>query len=235
LVQPAVLGLMRSMATPVLWADSTTPTPPDDYHVHLLSLPHRFGTRLETIPADVPYLFADAAKAAAWRERLGETGFRIGVVWQGNPHHASDHLRSIALAEFRPLAAVPDVRLVSLQAVRGLDQLARLPAGMTVEDLGPAIGNNPDGLSEIAAVMDCLDLVVTSDTAIAHLAGALGRPVWVALHSDADWRWLLDRPDSPWYPTMRLFRQGRPGDWPGVFADMAAALQALLAGRPVLA
>ena len=105
-----------------------------------------------------------------------------------------------------------------------LDQLENLPDGMTVETLGDKITANPEGVSEIAAAMAALDLVVSSDTAMAHLAGALGRPVWVALSDDPDWRWLFDRPDSPWYPTMRLFRQKERGDWAGVFAEMADAL-----------
>jgi hypothetical protein len=141
----------------------------------------------------------------------------------------------VALTSFSPLAAVPGVRLISLQAVRGLDQLESLPEGMAVEDLGRPISDNPDGMAEIAAVMAGLDLIVTSDTGIAHLAGALGRPAWVALHHDPDWRWLRDRADSPWYPTIHLFRQQKPGDWPAVFAEMAGALRQRVAGAPTLA
>lgn len=232
--QPAVLDLLRSLAVPVTWVAAAEEGARYDYHVPLLSLPHRLGTRLETIPADVPYLSADDAKAAAWRQRLGADGFKIGVSWQGNPEHPSDHQRSVALAALAPLAAVPGVRLISLQARNGLSQLGRLPAGMAVEDLGPEIGDNPNGMAEIAAVMAGLDLVVTPDTAIAHLAGALGRPVWVALMADSDWRWLRGREDSPWYPTARLFRQRKAGDWGPVFATMAAGLTEL-AGRPSLA
>jgi hypothetical protein len=201
-----------------------------DYYVPLLSLPHRLATRRETIPAEVPYIFADQAKAVAWRARLGAQGFKVGVAWQGNPEHPSDHLRSVALAAMAPLAAIPGVRLISLQARHGLHQLAALPVGMAVEDLGPAIGDNPDGMAEIAAVMAGLDLVVTIDSAVAHLAGALGRPVWLALMADPDWRWQLKGEASQWYPTARLFRQQKPGDWSGVFAAMADAL-AERAGR----
>jgi ADP-heptose:LPS heptosyltransferase len=118
------------------------------------------------------------------------------------------------------------VRLISLQAVHGLDQITTLPPGMSVETLGDAITANPDGMAEIAAVMANLDLVISSDTAVVHLAGALGRPVWVALSDDPDWRWLFDRSDSPWYPTMRLVRQKTRNEWTRVFADMAAALRA---------
>ena len=172
-----------------------------------------------------PYLAPEPEKIAAWRERIGGQGFRIGVVWQGNPRYGVDHRRSVPLRHFAPLAALPGVRLYSLQAVHGLDQLDALPEGMAVEQLGEKITANPDGVSEIAAAMAALDLVVSSDTAMAHLAGALGRPVWVALNDDPDWRWLFERADSPWYPTMRLFRQSVRGDWDGVFAEMADALK----------
>ncbi len=225
--QPVLLELLRSCPVPATWIEKDAAAGEEgrfDFHVPLLSLPHRFATRRETIPADVPYLFADEAKAAAWRARLGREGFKVGVAWQGNPEHPSDHLRSVALAALAPLAAVPGVRLISLQARHGLHQLVSLPSGMAVEDLGPTIGDNPDGMAEIAAVMAGLDLVVTINSAVAHLAGALGRPVWVALMADPDWRWLLKGEASPWYPTARLFRQQKPGDWGGVFAAMAKAL-----------
>ncbi len=227
IASPVLIGLLRSLAVPMAWIEKPEEAGEGgrfDYHVPLLSLPHRFATRLETIPADVPYLAADAAKVAGWRGRLGSAGFKVGIAWQGNPDHPSDHLRSIALAEFAPLAAVPGVRLISLQARNGLHQLGSLPPGMSVEDLGPAIGDNPEGMAEVAAVMASLDLVVTPDSAIAHLAGALGRPIWLALMADPDWRWLRRRDDSPWYPTARLFRQRKPGDWRAVFAAMAEAL-----------
>ena len=229
-VQPALLTLLKSSPLPVTW---TTEIPADghDYYVPLLSLAERFGTRLDTIPAEVPYLAADREKASAWADRLGDEGFKVGIAWQGNPNHPADHLRSIALRHYAPLVAVPGVRLVSLQALRGLTQLGKLPAGMAVEDLGPRISDNPEGMAEIAAVMANLDLVVTSDTSIAHLAGALGRPVWLAPVADPDWRWMRERGESPWYPTMRLFRQKKPGDWVPVFGEIAAALPAHMAER----
>ena len=123
-----------------------------------------------------------------------------------------------------PLARVPGVTLISLQQNAGTEQLAELPAGMAVATQGDAFDAGPDGFVDTAAVMASLDLVVTSDTSIAHLAGALGRPVWIALRHVPDWRWMLDRGDSPWYPTARLFRQRRPGDWSEVAERMAAAL-----------
>jgi hypothetical protein len=157
-------------------------------------------------------------------------GFKVGIGWQGNPKGAIDRGRSIPLAQFATLSQVPDVRLISLQRTHGLDQLERLPPGMTVETLG-AFDEGDDAFLDTAAIMQNLDLVVTSDTAIAHLAGALGRPVWVALKHVPDWRWMLDRSDSPWYPTMRLFRQTARGQWESVFASIADALRATAAAR----
>jgi tetratricopeptide (TPR) repeat protein len=200
-----------------------------DYQSSLMSLPFAFRTRLESVPADVPYLRADADRVRQWRQRLGEGGFRVGVIWQGNPQYGRDRERSIRLAHYAPLAAVAGVRLISLQAQHGLEQLDDLPAGMEIERLGERIVNNPDGFRDMAAAMMNMDLMITSDTGPAHLAGALGRPTWVALRTRPDWRWMLDRADSPWYPTMRLFRQPTPGDWPGLFAEIAEALREAVA------
>ncbi len=230
LVQPALLSLAGSLPAPVEWLDRARAVGGFDYQIPLLSLPRIFRTTIDSIPAAVPYLAAEPEKVAAWRERIGGEGRRIGVIWQGNPRYGQDHRRSVPLMHFAPLASLPGTRLYSLQAVHGLDQLERLPDGMAVEQLGEKITANPDGVSEIAAAMAALDLVVSSDTAMAHLAGALGRPVWVALNDDPDWRWLFERPDSPWYPTMRLFRQKRRGDWDGVFAEMAEALRERMGG-----
>jgi len=145
-------------------------------------------------------------------------------VWQGNPAGNVDRGRSVPLAHYAPLARVPGVRLISLQKVHGLDQLARMPAEAGIENLGAELDNGADWYVETAAAMESLDLIVTSDTSTAHLAGALARPTWVALKQVADWRWLTRRADCPWYPTMRLFRQTSRGDWGPVFADMAREL-----------
>lgn len=197
-----------------------------DYQASLLSLPAIFGTTAETIPADVPYLQADPARVAKWRARIGGRGFKVGIVWQGNPKYAADRYRSPGIDVFVPLASVPGVRLVSLQAFGAADVLRRLPPGVTVETLGEEIVNNPDGFREVAAAMMALDLLVMSDTGPAHLAGALGRPVWVALRDRPDWRWQRSGAATPWYPTMRLYRQQAPGDWAGVFAAIRADLVA---------
>ncbi len=200
--------------------------PEFDLFTPLLSLPRFFGTTLPT----VPYLAAEPERVARWRHHLGTRGFKVGIAWQGNPASQAELGRSIPLAHYLKLATVPGVRLISLQKHHGLDQLAR-DAG-AVEVLGETLDAGPDAFVDTAAVMQSLDLVVTSDTSVAHLAGALGRPVWVALRHVPDWRWLLHRPDSPWYPTMRLFRQTTRGDWTGVFDAIAEALAAQARGAP---
>jgi len=198
-----------------------------DLQCPLLSLPRAFRTRVESIPADVPYLKADPTRVAFWRERLNFNDRLIGIRWQGSTTRA-DVGRSFPLRLFEGIASLPGVRLVSLQRHAGEEQLRDLPPSWRVEELGPDF--EPEGADDafldVAAVMHCVDLVISSDTSVAHLAGALGRPTWVALKYVPDWRWMLDRADSPWYPTMRLFRQTRPGDWPDVFARMRAALAA---------
>ncbi|CAO3460035.1 hypothetical protein [Azospirillum argentinense] len=237
-----LLRLLGSLPVP---ADRVTlvakgdPLPPFDTHCPMLSLPRAFRTELGTIPAPIPYLGADPERVAAWERRLPprkadtdpQGGLRVGIVWQGNPQAAVDRGRSVPLADFAPLARVPGVRLVSLQKNHGLEQLDRLPDGMTVTVLGPDFDDGPGAFLDTAAVMMGLDLIVTSDTAVAHLAGALGRPVWLALKAVPDWRWLMTREDCPWYPTMRLFRQTRSGDWRPVFARMAGELFQIMMAR----
>jgi hypothetical protein len=190
----------------------------------MMSLPLRFGTLPETIPVSGPYLKPDSQRVALWRERIGTHDFKVGICWQGNPDVAIDIGRSIPLASFAPLASVPGVRLISLQKNAGVEQLER--AAFAVETLGADFDSGRDAFVDTMAVMESLDLVITPDTAIAHVAGALGRPVWVALKHVPDWRWLLRREDSPWYPGMRLFRQSTAGDWAGVFAELREDLAA---------
>ncbi|MGO8799115.1 MAG: DUF6165 family protein [Roseiarcus sp.] len=198
-----------------------------DAQIAVSSLPRAFGARIETIPAAVPYLRPEEALRAKWAARIGPQGFKIGISWQGNPHPEADIGRSIPLAAFAPLAAAPNVRLISLQKSAGAEQLAKLPPGIIVETLGDDFDAGPHAFVDTAAAMAHLDLIVTCDTSIAHLAGALGRPVWVALKKVAEWRWLRERADSPWYPTMRLFRQRERGDWREVLARIAASVEPL--------
>lgn len=189
----------------------------------LMSLPRILGTSLASVPAEVPYLTADTALVNQWHDELGPGGgFRVGIAWQGNPRYRRDHQRSFRLAQLEPLAQVAGVRLVSLQKGVGTDEIAELAGRFAVSDLG---GRFTD-FTDTAAVMRNLDLVITLDSSLAHLAGALGAPTWVAVPVASDWRWLIDREDSPWYPTMRLFRQKRWGDWDEVFSRMAVVLAA---------
>ena len=195
-----------------------SPRPDYDVEAPLLSLPSILGTTLDAIPALVPYLAVDPSLVSRWRSELREGRFKVGVVWQGNRGHSGDRWRSAPLAQFASLAEAPGVQLYSLQKGPGAEQAAG--AGFPIIDLG----NRLEHFADAAAVMMSLDLVVTVDTAAAHCAGALGVPVWVALPFAPDWRWLLDREDSPWYPTMRLFRQKQFGQWPEVFARIAAEI-----------
>ncbi len=193
-----------------------------------MSLPGIFDSRPEDFAATVPYLAADPKRVAQWRQALIPfDAFNVGISWQGNPDYADDRRRSIPLAQFAPLAACSGVRLFSLQKGVGTEQLPAWSGPAPIIDWSAALDASGNALVDTAALMMSLDLVITSDTAIAHLAGALGRPVWVALPLVPDWRWMLARNDSPWYPTMRLFRQQSPNDWEGVFARMTVELRAL--------
>lgn len=201
--------------------------PAHDFQIEMSSLPFAFGTEVETAPARVPYLTADPARTARWAGRIGTKGFRIGICWQG-AQPGGDMGRSFSPSLLAGIARLAGVRLVVLQKGAGLDQLAQLPPGMTVETLGEDFDAGPDAFLDSAAAMQSLDLVITSDTSIMHLAGALARPVWMAAKFVPEWRWLLKRSDSVWYPTARLFRQQAVGDWAGVFAGMEAALAPML-------
>jgi hypothetical protein len=187
-----------------------------------MSLPGIFGTTADSILPPLPSFADTFRRIKAWQTRLPAGGRRIGIFWQGNPDHRGDRQRSIPLACFAPLARLPGIHLISLQKWDGLAQLADLPDGMDVHVLG---ADYDDGdFAETAAVMAALDLVVTVDSAIAHLAGTIAVPVWLAVPVIPDWRWLLIRDDTPWYPSMRLFRQTARNDWTTVFEAMAAAL-----------
>jgi hypothetical protein len=191
-----------------------------------------FRTGADTVPCRVPYLAAEPDLVESWKQRIGGEGFRIGVVWQAKSSSTAEVRRhglrrSFPLAELAPLARVPGVRLISLQRDDGLDQLLTLPFGMRVETLS-GFDNAGDAFIDSAAVMQSLDLIITADTSIAHLAGALGRPAWVLLRFVPDWRWLLDREDSPWYPSLRLFRQDSDGDWKSAVAKALAQIKPLV-------
>ncbi len=206
-----------------------TEVPPFDMHSPLMSLPGILRTGVTTIPADVPYLHPNQALAETWRRELQLLpGFKIGIAWQGSVHHKDDARRSVPLHQFASLAGLAGVRLFSLQVGPGTKQLDGASFSIT------PVGERFNDFADTAAAVSALDLVITVDTAIAHLAGALGIPVWVALPVAPDWRWLLDREDSPWYPTMRLFRQRTWGDWSEVFGRITGELQKWLSAAAQL-
>lgn len=217
--------LLSTVAPGIEFVEQTDPDTPFDFQIALMSLPRVLGVRPGTLKSHVPYLHADQRRCEYWRARLGEHGFKVGLAWQGNPQGSIDNGRSVPLREFEPLVGIDRVRIISLQKNCGAEQLSALPATMKVERPGFEFDEGNDAFIDTAAIMANLDLIVTSDTSIAHLAGALARPVWIALKYVPDWRWLTDRSDSPWYPTARLFRQTKLDDWTGVAHEIAQALR----------
>jgi tetratricopeptide (TPR) repeat protein len=231
-------------ADQVLAHGSTLPA--FDLHAPLGSLPGIFWAALAGIPSAVPYLRADPALAEHWRRELRQSpnsevkksisgiGHRasdllVGIAWQGNPAYGYDRQRSVPVTAFAPLADVEGIQFISLQKGPGADQLSGLAERFSVHDLGSRLDEAAGPFMDTAAIVENLDLVISSDTAVPHLAGALGVPVWVALSAVPDWRWLLEREDSSWYPTMRLFRQTRSGCWDDVFTRMAEEVKSLVA------
>lgn len=230
--QPPLVSLLASCQGIERIVAQGEPLPAFDVHAPLASLPRIFGTTLENVPANIPYLAADERLAERWRQELASHGeFKVGIAWQGSPKYRWDAKRSLPLASFEPLARVPGVRLYSLQKGAGSEQLGGLAGRFDVVDLGKRLDEATGPFLDTAAVIKQLDLVITSDTSIPHLAGALGVPVWLALSFVPDWRWLVDRDDSPWYPSLRLFRQPSRGDWQSVFRRMAEELERLVGGR----
>jgi tetratricopeptide (TPR) repeat protein len=215
--QPQLRELLRGLSSTLHIVAPGEKTGGFDYQCALMSLPRAFRTTLANVPAAVPYLFADPVRVAQWGQRIGAAGFKIGIVWQGSRNRI-DVGRSVPLEMFGGLAGIPGVRLISLHKGDGPRRLRAGSQDLPVEALGDHFDVGPQAFLDSAAVMTHLDLIITCDTALAHLAGALGRPTWIALKHVPDWRWLLERTDSPWYPSVRLFRQSRRGDWDGVFA-----------------
>lgn len=221
LCQPPLKRLLMEMDDISVVADGE-PLPGFDLHLPLMSLPRLFGTTLATIPADVPYLRTDPVDVRAWNGRLGgKDQFKIGLVWAGNRRHLNDRNRSCTLEALAPLAAVPGIRLYNLQKGEAATEIRNAPTNMDFVDLNGELVD----FADTAAVITCLDLVITVDTAVAHLAGALARPAWLLLPFAPDWRWMLAREDSPWYPSLRLFRQNQAGDWGGVLTAVINALR----------
>jgi tetratricopeptide (TPR) repeat protein len=220
-VQPSLHRLLsRTSGTFRVMSRGET-LPEFTWQCSLLSLPLAFGTELGTIPAAVPYVYPDPAQAQAWRRRLEGTTRRIGLVWGGNPGMHRDRLRSIPLELLLPLINVPGTSFYSLQIGPGSEQAKELPPDVRLTDLAPELND----FSETAAIVANLDLVISVDTSVAHLAGAMGKPVWIMLNKGCDWRWFLQREDSPWYPTARLFRQTTAGGWQEVVNRLEHALR----------
>jgi len=207
-VQPALVGLLRNVQGVSKIIEKGDDIPEFDFYCAMMDVPRAFGTRLATIPASVPYLFADTAQVESYRHLSSSGARRIGLCWAGRSSHENNHHRSLALAQLEPLLAQENIEWVSLQRLVPDADVAELEIS-SLRDWGRHFAD----FSAAAAAIDALDLVITVDTAIAHLAGALGKPVWVLLPFYADWRWLMSREDSPWYPTARLFRQKKRGDW----------------------
>ena len=235
---PAELaGLLRACAGIDRIVTASSALPAFDVQAPLLSLPALLKTTLATVPAAVPYLAAEAAAVERWRRELSSyPEYKVGIIWQGNPRfsdaecRSADRRRSIPLSQFEPVARVPGVRLFSLQKGYGTEQLAERRGQETLAERWGvvALGDRLSDFTDTAAVMKNLDLIISADTSPLHLAGALGMPAWAALPSAACWRWLLEREDTPWYPTMRLFRQSRPGDWADVFDRMSSQLSVVI-------
>lgn len=231
MVQPPLMSLLKQVdgVDEVVSENDLASTPPFDVHIPTLSLPLVLGTTIDTVPADVPYLRADPERVARARQNMAaDTNFRIGITWAGRPEHHNDHNRSTELQQFATLAAVPGVTFYSLQkGSAALSNHKQLPANMKMVDCDKALSD----FSDSAALLENLDLVISVDTSVVHLAGAMGKEVWTLLPLVPDWRWLVDRPDTPWYPTMRLFRQTRLKNWQDVFDQVAAELAKKVAAR----
>ena len=223
LLQP--IAGMQSMHGELAGVDAVIevdrPLPPFDYWVQLMSLPRIFATTLATIPAEVPYVRVAPTLRTQWRSRLGEySGLTVGVVWAGRPTHPNDANRSIPFSMLAPLLKIPHIRFVGLQRQERAAEPAFEADGADLVDLGPELRD----FGDTAAIIEQLDLLVSVDTSVVHLGGALGKPVWLLLPEPADYRWLKEREDTPWYPTVRLFRQRHPRDWAEVVERVAAEL-----------
>lgn len=227
--QPELAAVMASVEGVHVVHTRGSVVPPCDRECPLMSLPGVFGTTLDAVPAAVPYVRTESVKRAAWRSwcDAGSDGPRVGIVWAGNPAHANDAQRSLPSAHLGALTAVPGVEWIGLQKGVGADPRLHVPEGVRLRDAGPELRD----LGDTAALLTQLDLVVTVDTAVAHLAGALGVPVWILVPYAPDWRWLLEGGTTPWYPTARLYRQPAPQDWNAVIARVRTDLAHLVAAH----
>jgi hypothetical protein len=220
-VQPPLAGLLSNLEGVSQVIPAGGALPPFDYHCPMMSLPLAFNTTLGTVPASRSYLHMDGAKIAQWRQRLGErTRPRVGLVWSGNRNNPLDSHRTIRLADWMPQLPTRFEFFCLQKDIRPEDRVARDSSSLitSFDDEIPDFTNN-------AALCECMDIVVSVDTSVAHLSAALGQRTWVLLAAVPDWRWMRDREDTPWYPTMKLYRQKATGDWAEVFARIAVDLQ----------
>ena len=215
------------------WIDEIIDYRPDeqlsvtfDFYTSLLDMPNIFGTTVETIPNGVPYIHADPVKVQYWRNKIAGPGLKVGIVWAGSPEHGNDRYRSCKLACFAPLTKIDDVQLYALQKGEAVNQIDALAGTIPIKRLSEEF----EDFTDTAAAIENLDLVISVDTSVLHLAGAMGKPTWALLPFSPEWRWMLHRPDSPWYPTMTLFRQKERKGWDPVFQRVAAELRNIIEG-----
>jgi Tfp pilus assembly protein PilF len=225
-VRPNLHALLQTMDSNSKLVTSFPEENEIDFETPLMSVPHLLNTSLETIPAAPSYLFADQEKIQTWGERISTDRFKVGICWQGSKSNGMDFFRSFPLSLFAGISRIPNVELISLHKGEGEAQMAGIDFDVTA--LGHDFDAGQDAFLDTAAVMMNCDLIITACTSVAHLAGAIGRPTWVALKQIPNWRWMLDRPDSPWYPTMTLYRQKSRGDWVDVFDTIEWDLRSLL-------
>ncbi len=225
---PPLIRLLSSMGD-ISFVDTNDPTLRFDYHCPLLSLPLKLGTTAGTIPASIPYLAAEPERVEKWRKRIGGHGFKIGVAWQGSGGRFAKN-RLFPVSYLKLLQQFSGVRLIGLHKAP-LYAPWELPEGLAIESLGPDFDAESDAFLDTAAAIECCDLVISCDTAITHLAGAMGKPAWVILRHVPHWVWMMERPDSPWYPSVRLYRQKQAGDWDSAFAEVYAELPRYISSK----
>jgi tetratricopeptide (TPR) repeat protein len=236
--KPLVTLMKRCKGVDHVIAVEDTP-PPFDCQAALLSLPYLMKTKIDTVPNEIPYIHPDEKLVVEWKEKLAsDKNFKIGICWQGNDNYATPMLRttvaqkSVHLKELEPLCCIPGVSIYSLQKMSGTEQLKEIPSTMHIKTFDGDFDQSHGRFMDTAAVIKNLDMVITVDTSISHLASGIGTPTWIMLPNPADWRWMIDRNDSPWYPNItRLFKQPKPGDWKSMIAEVAVELKKHLATR----
>ena len=228
IVDAKLSRLLSTMGNRVEFVSTLKAGPEFDFQCALMSLPCRLDIDVTSVPKSAPYLKAESDLVKHWKRRLGDHGFKVGIVWRGNPKGSVEQGRSFHPNDFKRIAQIPGVRLIGLQKSAGSD-----PSLDTFVEHLSELDNGPDAFIDSAAVIANLDLVISCDTSIAHLAGALNRKTWIALKYVPHWVWMLDRRDSIWYPAVRVFRQREPGRWDSVFAEIERDLRSELGNRCV--